>query len=227
MKRLIYLFYFCVLLTAVSWRLARASSELPELISVKLNENRAGTDLVLTFNRMVRPATRFSGQANCLTLDFSGTSITDDLCERAFAGRDLKLGWIAVSPLRENLVRARLYLKPHCLAAVRYSGQNIIVRLTEKTQINPRQNNENRNLLNPQEDKNSPAVISLQEAPFKPAVEELAVQAGIELELSGKLPETFSLEFEASSPVEALQAIADVCNLRFYREGKIWFMAGV
>jgi len=227
MKRLIYLFYFCVLLTAVSWRLASASSELPELLTVRLNENRSGTDLVFSFNRMVRPATRFSGQANCLTLDFAGSSISEQLSDKAFAGRDLKLGWLASSSLKENLVRARLYIQPHCLAAVRYSGQDVIVRLTEKTQAQPDSDNDSRNLLNPHEDKNSPAVISLQEAPFRPAVEELAVQAGIELKLSGTLPESFSLEFEASSPVEALQAIADVCNLRFYREGKVWFMAGV
>lgn len=227
MKRLIYLFYFCILLTAISWRLASASSELPELLSVRLHENKSGTDLVFTFNRMVKPATKFSGQANCLTLDFAEASISDTLPEKAFAGRDLKLGWLADSPLKENLVRARLYIQPHCLAAVRYSGQDVIVRLTEKIQTKPDRNGESRNLLNPQEDKNSPAVISLQEAPFKPAVEELAIQAGIELKLSGKLPESFSLECEASSPVEALQAIAEVCNLRFYREGKIWFMAGV
>ncbi len=227
MKRLIYLFYFCVLLTAISWRLASASSELPELLSVRLHENKSGTDLIFTFNRMVKPTTKFSGQANCLTLDFAETSISEKLPEKAFAGRDLKLGWLADSPLKENLVRARLYIQPHCLAAVRYSGQDVIVRLTEKTQAKPAQNGESRNLLNPHEDKNSPAVISLQEAPFRPAVEELAAQAGIELKLSGTLPESFSLELEASSPVEALQAIADVCNLRFYREGKIWFMAGV
>jgi len=227
MKRLIYLFYFCVLLTAVSWRLASASSQLPELLTVRLDENRSGTDLVFSFNRMIRPTTRFSGQTNCLTLDFADASIAEQLSDKAFAGRDLKLGWLASSPLKENLVRARLYIQPHCLAAVRYAGQNVIVRLTEKTQTQPESNSDSRNLLNPHEDKNSPAVISLQEAPFRPAVEELAVQAGIELKLSGTLPESFSLEFEASSPVEALQAIADVCNLRFYREGKVWFMAGV
>jgi len=227
MKRLIYLLYFCVLLTAVSWRLANASSELPELMSVKLQENQAGTDLILTFNRLVRPTTRFSGPANCLTLDFIDVSISDNLTDRAFAGRDLKIGWVAISPLKENLIRARLYIQPHCLAAVRYSDQDVVVRLTEKTQIKPDQNGESRNLLNPHEDENSPAVISLQEAPFRPAVEELAAQAGIELKLSGKLPELFSLEFEASSPVEALQAIADICSLRFYRKGKIWFMTGV
>ncbi|HMM59447.1 MAG TPA: hypothetical protein PKC25_04860 [Candidatus Rifleibacterium sp.] len=227
MKRLIYLFYFCVLLTAVSWRLASASSDLPELQSVRLHEASVGTDLVFSFNRMVRPATRFSGQENCLTLDFADASIAEQLAEKAFAGRDLKLGWLASLPPRENLVRARLYIQPHCLAAVRYSGENVIVRLTEKTQVKSDENSDDRKLLNPHEDKNSPAVVSLQEAPFRPAVEELASQAGIELRLSGNLPEAFSLELEASSPVEALQAIADVCNLRFYREGKVWFMAGV
>lgn len=227
MKRLIYLFYFCVLLTAVSWRLASASSQLPELLTVRLDENRYETDLIFSFNRMVRPATKFLGQTNCLTLDFANVSIAAQLSDKAFAGRDLKLGWLANSSLKENLVRARLYIQPHCLAAVRYTGQDVIVRLTERTQAEPDADSDSRNLLNPHEDKNSPAVISLQEAPFRPAVEELAAQAGIELKLSGKMPESFSLEFEASSPVEALQAIADVCNLRFYREGKVWFMAGV
>lgn len=226
MKRLIYLFCFCVLLTAVSWRLASASSELPELLTVRLHETSGATDLVFAFNRVVRPKTRFSGQANCLTLDFSDASISGKLSDKAFAGRDLKLGWLANSSQKENLVRARLYIQPHCLATVRYSGQEVIVRLTEKSQVKQDSSGDSRNLLNPHEDKNSPAVISLQEAPFRPAVEELAVQAGIELRLSGKLPESFSLEFEASSPVEALQTIADVCNLRFYREGKVWFMVG-
>ena len=57
-------------------------------------------------------------------------------------------------------------------------------------------------------------------------LEELAAQAGIEIRLVAPLPEVFSLELETASPVEALHGIAQLYNLRFYREGKVWFMSG-
>jgi hypothetical protein len=82
-------------------------------------------------------------------------------------------------------------------------------------------------LLNPFESNYSPAVISLQDAPFEPAVRELAGQAGIDLKFAGSLPESFSVELEAVSPLEALKSIAEICRLRFFHDGKVWVMAGV
>lgn len=226
MKRVIYMFYALVLLSALSWRLASASSEAPQILGFMIREQAGETDIVLSLSRMVKPFAQFSGRNNCLVLEFPGAVVAENLFKKAFTGRDLKLGYLAGQVDEETRAKVRLYIRQECLASIRYSEHDVIVRLAEKASLAGQNTEEEKALLNPQEEKYSPAVISLQDAPFQPAVMELATQAGIELKLAGQLPEVFSLELEAASPFEALRSIADVCNLKLERDGKVWMMSG-
>lgn len=219
------MFYFLVLLSAVSWRLAGASSKVPQLNSAIINEKAGETDIVLSLNHLVKPSILLAGKENCLILDFPDTLLAENLYRKALVSRDLKLGYLVRAETDIVKTRVRLFIRPECLASIRYSNHDVIIRLAEKIGMNGHVEND-KVLLNPQENRNSPAVISLQDAPFRPALLELASHAGIDLQFAGRTPENFSLELEASSPLEALQGIADVCSLRFYRDGKVWYMAG-
>ncbi len=218
--------YFCILLSAATWRLANAGSAKQQLKSISIVESEGYSDLVMSMDKIVKPVSRFSGQKNCLTLDFPATEVSPEIAGKALAGRGIKLAYLDKGSAEDGLTRLRLYIKSDCLAAVRFAENNVIVRLTEKSGMFEAEEAGSKVLLNPQESSYSPAVVSLLDAPFEPAVRELAGQAGIELKLSGSLPESFSLELEAVSPLEALKSIADVCKLRFFRDGKTWVMGG-
>ncbi len=226
MKRTIYFFYFCILLSATTWRLANAGSAKHQLKNVFVVESEGSSDLVMSMDKIVKPISRFSGTKNCLTLDFPATEVSPEIAGKALAGRDIKLAYLDEGDSEDGFARLRIYIKSDCLAAVRFADNKVIVRLTEKSGMSGEEAGDSKVLLNPQESNYSPAVISLQDAPFEPAVQELAGQAGIELRFAGPLPELFSLELEAASPLEALKGIADVCKLRFFRDGKTWVMSG-
>lgn len=226
MKRLLLFITLAVSFSLFFWPSAKASPDFAKIIDFAIFEKTDEVDVIISMNRLVKPATRFSGEYNCLTLDFDRTHVDEDLLHRAFAGRALQLAYLTVIEDAKRSSRVRFYIRQDFLASVRYAGNDVVVRLAEKSGFAGRDKNDTKTLLNPQEDNYSPAVISLHDAPFQPVVEELAAQAGIEIKLVGSLPETFSLELETTSPVEALHGIAQLCNLRFYREGKIWFMSG-
>ena len=81
-------------------------------------------------------------------------------------------------------------------------------------------------LMNPMENNNSQIVVSLEEAPFKSVVSEIAAQAVIDIAFKGKLPETFSINLQSEDPFNALCSIAIKTGVNFYRDGKTWFMEG-
>ena len=226
MKRAIYLVYFCILLTALSWRLANAGPAQNRIEKISFSEAENNTDIVISMDNLVKPQARYIGANNCLTLDFPGTVVAPELTGNTFAGRDIKLAYLKEGVADGDLSRMRFYLKPHCLASLRFYDKGVIVRLSEKSVMLRPGNAESKLLLDPKESGYSPAVISLQDAPLEPVLRELAGQAGIDLTIAGKLPETFSLELEAASPFEALKTIAEVCRLRFVREGKTWILSG-
>lgn len=226
MKRMIYVLYLCILLSAFSWRLANAGSARQQIKSISIVEAEGTSDLIVLMNKIATPISKFSGQKNCLTLDFPATEVSPEITGKSVAGRDVKLAYVDNGNAESGFARLRVYIRPDCLAAVRFSENCVIVRLTEKSGMFEPEAVNSKVLLNPQESNYSPAVVSLQEAPFEPAVRELAGQAGIELRLSGTLPESFSLELESVSPLEALKSIAEVCRLKFFRDGKAWVMSG-
>ncbi len=226
MRRILLLAVFVFVLPFFLWPVAEAKHDFAGITDFAVFEKTDEVDVIISMTRLTRPATRFSGEHNCLTLDFAQTQIDAELLQRAFAGRAIKLAYLTTTDGVKRGSRVRFYIRPDFLASVRYAGNDVIVRLTEKASFANRDKNETKTLLNPQEGSYSPAVISLHDAPFQPVIEELAAQAGIEIRLVAPLPEVFSLELETASPVEALHGIAQLYNLRFYREGKVWFMSG-
>jgi len=223
-QRRIYMFYFIVLLSALSWRLASAGSSVQILENVRIEERDADTEIVISLNAAKRPAASFVGANRCLILDFSQTKIGQSLVKKAYASRDLCLGYIVAPSQRPDDVRACLYIRPGCLATLRYQNSDVIVRISEKTALVVPNLIEPGFLLSPAEEKYAPTVISLHAAPLLPVIEELAKLAGIELELPGSLPSKISVELQAASPLDALKELSKICGLEFVRRGPVWFI---
>lgn len=216
------MFYLVVLLFALSWRLASAGSGLSGISDIAVEEGENETGIVVSLTDKNRPVASFSGEDKCLTLDFKGVAIAESLIDKAFAGRDLRLGYVTDLPQGNGTARVRLYLRSGCLASIRYRGCDVIVRIAEKTAMSAPVLIEPDFLLSPAEEKYAPVVISLHDAQLLPVINELADTAGLQIEISGKLPEKFTLEIQSDSPVEAIKRIAQACDLDLFRRGPVW-----
>jgi len=224
-RRRIYLFYLIVLLSAMFWRLANAgdSRKMPDLLSI--NEQVGETEVTICLHAADRPAVSFSGDDKCLVLDYQKVLTGWALAQKAYASRDLRLGYVTELHGRPGTARVRLYIRQGCLASLRYRGNDVVVRIAEKTSLSANAPITPGVLLSPNEDKYSPAVVSLHDAPLWPVVKELAELAGVEVESSGSLPERFSAELQAASPLDALKELAARLNLELVRRGQNWLIS--
>lgn len=225
MQRRIYMFYFFVLLFALSWRLVSAGSSFCRVENFKIEEHASETEIVVSLNSENRPAAQFLSDSRCLILDFNNTLVAGHLAEKAFAGRDIRLGYVTRSLQKNDSARIRLYIRSGCLASLRYNGTEVIVRVAGKTSLSAPATVEAGLLLSPAEEKYAPAVISLHDAPLLPVINELAALAGIQVELYGDLPDHFSTETQADNPLDALKSIAQSCGLDMARRGQVWHIA--
>jgi len=221
-QRRIYMLYFIVFLFALSWRLASAGSGFSGIYNIAVEELAGETGIVVSLTQVNRPVVSFSGEDKCLVLDFKNVSVKEKLVDTAFTSRDLRLGYITTLSQKPDRARIRLYLKPGCLASIRYSGSNVIVRLAEKKAMAASATIEPGFLLSPAEEKYAPVVISLHDAPLLPVITELADIAGLQIELTGILPERFTLEAQSDSPLDAIKSISQACDLELIRRGQAW-----
>lgn len=232
----IYILYLMILLSAISWRVTRAYPALSEIKDVNISESEDQTLISIDLTKPTKAVPFLKSSENCLILDFDKTIMSSDLKTKAFASRDVKLAYMSVldnsidafktsKPKNNKKVRAKFFIKPDCLPSVKYLGNKVFLKLAVKeTTLKPSE--PENTLLHPREKKYAPVVISLENAPFQPVVSEIATQAGMELNFSGKLPETFTIELQSEDPFDALCTIAEKTNMKFYRDGKNWFMEG-
>ena len=218
------MFYLIVLLSALSWRLVSAGNSVQAVENIRIDEKDTATEIVISLNAVKRPSASFSGNYRCLILDFPKAQISEKLVKRAHASRDLRLGYITALSQRPDDTRVCLYIRPGCLATLRYQNSDVVVRIAEKTALAVSSSIEPDFLLNPTEEKYAPAVISLHDAPLLPLIDELATLAGVKVEQSGNLPAKISVELQAASPLDALKELTKVCGLEFVRRGQVWFI---
>jgi len=221
----IYTVYLIVLLLALSWRLASAGSGLSGITSIDVHERENETEVVVALTGVYRPAVSFSGEDRCLVLDFKDVAIAGELTEKAYASRDLRLGYITTLPQKPDTVRVRLYLRAGCLASIRYANNDVMIRIAEKSAMAVPASIEPGFLLSPAEEKYAPVVISLHEAPLLPVINELADISGLQIEIAGTIPERFTLEAQSDSPIEAMKRIAQTCDLELFRRGQVWHIS--
>lgn len=232
----IYMFYLMILLSAISWRVTRAYPVLSEIKDVSISESEDQTLVTIDLSKPAKAIPYLKSSENCIILDFDKTVMSSELKTKAFASRDVKLAYMSVlsnsveafknkKPQNSKKVRAKFFLKPDCLPSVKYTGNKVFLKLAVKENHLKPCEPEN-TLLHPQEKKYAPVVISLENAPFQPVVSEIATQAGMELNFAGKIPETFTIELQSEDPFDALCTIAEKNNMKFYRDGKNWFMEG-
>ena len=239
-KRTIYFIYLLILVSAIMFKTVKAYSPtrdvlIPERrvyetfadnkdrlvvkgISTENTDN--GSRIVFKLNVSFKPVSDFNAKDNALILDFYDALIAPTVVD-AFLCDGLKLGYII------NLgkkVRVKLFLEQDCRASIVYSGKSVIVRIRDKKQTVRKIVKESP--LRPEDTELANAVLSFENTPFKPIIKKLANEAGINVYISGNVPETISASFSASTPFEALKNIALENNLRFYRSGKVWYMAG-
>jgi len=215
------MFYLIVLLFALSWRLASADSRFSGVSGITVEELYGETGIVVSLTHINRPAVSFSGEDKCLVLDFKDVAVAGELVDKPFSGRDLRLGYVTTLSQNPDSARVRLYLRPGCLASIRYNGSDVIVRIAEKTAMAATATVEPGFLLSPAEEKYAPVVISLHDAQLLPIITELAEIAGLQVEISGNLPERFTLEAQSDSPIDAMRNIARACDLDLIRRGQV------
>lgn len=232
----IYILYMIILLSAISWRVTKAYPALSEIKNVSISEAENQTMVTIELSKPAKAVPFLKSSQNCIVLDFDKTVLSNELTKNAFAGRDIKLAYLSVlnnsqnafkakKPKNTKKVRAKFFLKPNCLTSVKYSGNKVFLKLAVKETMQKLREPEN-SLLHPKEKKYAPVVISLENAPFQPVVSEIAVQAGMDLNFKGTIPETLSIEIQSEDPFEALCTIAEKANMKFYRDGKNWFLEG-
>lgn len=48
----------------------------------------------------------------------------------------------------------------------------------------------------------------------------------MDLNFAGSIPENLTIELQSEDPFDALCTIAEKTNMKFYRDGKNWFLEG-
>ncbi len=226
-----------ILFSAISWRVTRAYPSLSELKEVNIAESENQTMVTINLSKPTKVVPYLKGTENCIVLEFDKAIISDKLIKKAFASRDIKLAYLSVAnnetnkdknaKIKQNKkVKAKFFFKPECLPSVKYLKDKVALKLSVKDNLAKASQQPSNTLLHPNEEKYAPVVISLEDAPFKPVVSEIATQAGMDLQFKGKLPETFSIELQSEDPFEAICAIAVKTKMKFYRDGKIWYLEG-
>lgn len=232
----IYMFYLMILLSAISWRVTRAYPVLSEIKDVNISESENQTLISIDLSKPTKAVPFLKSSENCLILDFDKTIMSSKLKTRAFAGRDVKLAYMSAldnsieafktnKPKNSKKVRAKFFFNPDCLPSVKYLDNKVFLKLAvRETSLKPCE--PENSLLHPQEKKYAPVVISLENAPFKAVVSEIATQAGMDLNFAGSIPENLTIELQSEDPFDALCTIAEKTNMKFYRDGKNWFLEG-
>ncbi len=220
-NRIIYAFYMVTLMMAVTWRIVGAESVVPRIENIEVVEKNDFSSIKMKLSHSLIPVADFDIEENRLSLIFSNTAVDEILINKALVARDLRLGYVASDDIRRKTI-VRLFVKPDCLATVKYEDNCVIVNLAPKVLTAGKRRQ--RTLINPGDEKHAPAVVSLQDAPLIPVIRELADEAGIDIDFAGNLPEKFSIEYEAASSFEAIRAIALSSGLQLLpREGK-WLL---
>ncbi len=231
------MFYIMVLLSAISWRVTRANPSLSEIKNINISETEEQTLINIDLSKNTKVVPYLKGSENCFILEFDKSTLSEELKTKAFASRDIKLGYLSTVTEDKNCekntkiktskkVRAKFFLKPECLPSVKYHNNKVVLKLSVKENLNKPSQQPSNSLMHPNESKYAPVVISLENAPFKPVVSEIATQAGMDLHFKGNFPETFSIELQSEDPFNAICTIAEKNNLNFYRDGKTWYMEG-
>ena len=233
----IYMFYILILFSAISWRVTRAYPTLSELKEVDIKESTNQTLVTINLSKPTKVIPYLKGIENCLVLEFDKSVMGESLKTKAFASRDIKLGYITSlnncskddktnkdKPIKK--VKAKFFIKPDCIPSVKYLNDKVTLKLSVKENLAKTPQQPSNTLLHPSEEKYAPVVINLEDAPFKPVVSEIASQAGMDIHFKGKTPETFSIELQSEDPFNAICSIAVKTNMKFYREGKTWYLEG-
>lgn len=233
------MFYLIILFSAISWRVTKAYPSLSELKEVNIAESENQTMVTINLSKSTKVVPYLKGTENCIVLEFDKAIISEDLKKKAFASRDIKLAYLSVANNESNKdkdkntkikqnkkVKAKIFYKADCLPSVKYSKDKVALKLSVKDNLAKALQKPSNTLLHPNEEKYAPVVISLEDAPFKPVVSEIASQAGMDLKFKGNMPETFSIELQSEDPFEAICAIAVKTKMKFYRDGKIWYLEG-
>ncbi len=231
----IYMLYLIILFSAISWRVTRAYPTLSEIKEVNITELDHQTMVTINLSKSTKVVPYLKSSENCIVLEFDKATISDNLKKKAFTSRDIKLGYISTAnnnketnekPKNKKTVKAKFFFKSDCLPSVKYSSDKVALKLSVKDSLAKNTQQPTNTLLHPGEQKYAPVVISIEDAPFKPVVSEIANQAGMDLQFKGEIPETFSIELQSEDPFEAICSIAVKTKMKFYRDGKIWYLEG-
>ena len=225
-----------VLLSAISWRVTKAYPSLAEIKDINIVEAENQTLINIDLSKSAKVVPYLKGSENCFILEFDKSTISESIKNKAFASRDVKLGYLSLvsderktnktsKPISNKKVKAKFFLKPECIPSVKYLENKVVLKLSVKENLN-KPNQPSNFLMHPSENKYAPVVLSLENAPFKPVVSEIAAQAGMNLHFKGEFPETFSIELQSEDPFNAICSIAVKTNTNFYKDGKIWYMEG-
>lgn len=221
-NRLIYASYMVILMMAVTWRLVSAESSISSIEKLVISEKTGSSSISIGLNRPSVPLVDFDVEENRLNLVFPKTAINETLLNKPFISRNLRMGYLAADEKGKKAV-IRLFLKQNCLSTVRYDNNQIVISVSQK-KSSKKPGRKQKNLINPGDERHSPAVISLHNAPLIPVVKELADGAGIDLVFADNLPATFSIEYEATSPFEAIKAIARAEGLNLVPHNGVWIL---
>lgn len=233
----IYIIYLFILLSALSWRVTKAYPSLTEIKNIDISEADSLTLVTINLSKPTKVVPFLKKIDNCIILEFDKAYMSENLKSKAFSGRDIKLAYLSAlnktssktkdsKPQNIKKVRAKFFIKPDCLPTVKYSDNKVTLKLSVKDNLSKITDEPYHSLMKPTDNNNSPIVISLEKAPFKSVVAEIASQAGMNIEFKGKVPETFSIDLQSKDPFNALCSIAVETGMNFYKDGKIWIMEG-
>lgn len=219
MKKIISL----ILILYVSYHFLPIARAFYRPLITAFEYSKANKCIVIDLTDGKEPVVSYEKNDSSLIIEFPDYSISKKINKKAIAAEGIKLAYLADYSVPYRYSRLKIYTENDKFLSIKTEKNKIslFIRANEDFEDGISTNN----LLAPKSKQYSPVILQLQEAPLIPVLQKLSDSAGLQLKLSGVLPQNINLEIEAPSPEEAIKHISDKYNLKFYRTEKYFWIS--
>lgn len=223
MSKIVFLFIL-VVSGSVLFSIANAYPESKiELFSVTEQDQK--TIIKLHYQGHMDPIISYMNSDNSIRVDFPNTFIQSNVEKKAVTAKGLKLAYLITSGCQQSFTGLRVFAEDNRIASFRKTSDTIFLYLRKANNYSLDDTSEGM-LVCPTDQKFAPVILDLQNVPLITVVEELSLSAGVNIRFSGILPERFSIDLQASDPMDAIETIAKKTNLIFHRDTDKYWLIG-
>ncbi|NLM16459.1 MAG: hypothetical protein GX221_01935 [Candidatus Riflebacteria bacterium] len=224
-RLLVFSLFFFSFALFTKFKSMHAYSKRPFLAAVEMKASAGITELFFKVNNYqnIEPVVLYNNISNAGVISFPGLYASADLKEKPYASEELKLFYI--SPQQHSNTDVKVFMREGTRGIFQPVEGGFSLRIV-KSSLRSQGKSNIKLPENPGVAKNRPASVKISSQPLLPVILKLASEAGVSVKFKGKIPENFTAEIAADSPIKAIDEICDALSLKFYREGKTWFIEG-